>query len=608
MIKNIKRVGIIFLAVAIICLTFCAVTLVENTATNDNATIVNNGSRYNVNGRYELSGDCNAMAVGWSEAIQDSMDNNRTVRITLKNNWIAQQDSTYFTSFGDGVGFNYGRIFIPPLTSVVLDLNGFNIDRNLTAPLEFEYGHVIVIDDRCVFELRDSSYDTTLAHQTLESNPENLTKLPFGKVKGGVSSYLLEGRPSNGAGIRIQGNSVFNMYGGIICDNTAQSVRSRGGGIATTDSQESAVINIYAGIVASNTSECIAGGIYMGNGTVNLYDAIIYGNTAKVSGGGIFMLGEKARLNLYNTASIVDNKCLQSNGSFSGIELSDTTGGIAMYDRTQLLLKGNVIFDKNSSPADTSDILLLQNQKINIQCELSNKICVKLSSDYGLFNSFTNGYSSYNSASPDTIFVSVNSKQLAKLKSGEVMFDCYPQSNYDFVYLSNGYRKYYKDNELLHNYNDEVIDKFVLGKIEPNTSVNEFMNNIIPFGFENLELYDSKGNMIYKNNSAVTNEDYNNGNEFAVGTGWYLEHTLAGNKERIYLSVLGDLTGDGKVNSADVNCLRKIVSDSNYFETLAEKPYLQLAMMITNCGSINSSCSDVLWNVVCNKDKIINYL
>ncbi len=64
----------------------------------------------------------------------------------------------------------------------------------------------------------------------------------------------------------------------------------------------------------------------------------------------------------------------------------------------------------------------------------------------------------------------------------------------------------------------------------------------------------------------------------------------------------------GKINSADVNCLRKIVGGISIFEALEDKPYLQLAVMITNVGGINSSCSDVLWNIICNKDKIINYL
>ena len=70
--------------------------------------------------------------------------------------------------------------------------------------------------------------------------------------------------------------------------------------------------------------------------------------------------------------------------------------------------------------------------------------------------------------------------------------------------------------------------------------------------------------------------------------------------------MLGDLTGDGKINSADVNYLRN-VANNNLFNSLVDKPYIQLAMLINNKDGLTNSDATILWNVVCGTEKINNF-
>ena len=199
------------------------------------------------------------------------------------------------------------------------------------------------------------------------------------------------------------------------------------------------------------------------------------------------------------------------------------------------------------------------------------------------------------------------------LKNGEVFLDKSADSEYDYLYIdkSDRTRKYYNENEVLHNYNDATLTDgvFVLGKILPNTSVNEFVKNILPFKFNSLKIYNCNGSQVYGDgaDSKFANL-FGDGNEFAIGTGWRIEYLKSnGNNETIYLSVLGDITGDGKVNSADVNYLRQVANNVTLYESFADKPYLQSAMLISNVKGLSVSDTEILWNVICGKSKINFY-
>ncbi|MDE6967203.1 MAG: hypothetical protein K2P12_00975, partial [Clostridia bacterium] len=89
------------------------------------------------------------------------------------------------------------------------------------------------------------------------------------------------------------------------------------------------------------------------------------------------------------------------------------------------------------------------------------------------------------------------------------------------------------------------------------------------------------------NNIAGISEYYDNKYNLAVGTGWRIEIYTADDKlvETIYLSVLGDITGDGKINSTDITYLKQISTKEIDFTSLSLEQ--QLASMIDNRGMIS---------------------
>ena len=167
---------------------------------------------------------------------------------------------------------------------------------------------------------------------------------------------------------------------------------------------------------------------------------------------------------------------------------------------------------------------------------------------------------------------------------------------------------------MIHAVNDYVKrqevngGKLVWGNITPNTSVNQFISNINYDG-TSIKLLNGAKEVVYGEGADSKFADkLNNGNEFAVGTGWKVEiYTNSGEMvEEIYLSVLGDLTGDGKVNSADLNYLRQIVNN-NGFESLSSEQ--KLTALIVNKGKEPASTDiQILWEAICGRIDINEFI
>ena len=182
---------------------------------------------------------------------------------------------------------------------------------------------------------------------------------------------------------------------------------------------------------------------------------------------------------------------------------------------------------------------------------------------------------------------------------------------YRFIYYdeADGTRKTYKEGGLVHGINDSEVNggKAILGNISPNTSVKVFIENL-GFDANNIQLFAGNKLVYDKTNGYILNDNnYDNGAELAVGTGWYINYTAVnGEVETIYLSVLGDITGDGKVNSADVNYLRQIVNN-NRFESLSEEQ--KLSALIVNKGKEPTSTDvQILWEAVCGRIDINEFI
>jgi len=453
------------------------------------------------------------------------------------------------------------------------------------------------------------------------------------------NSIIIGNISSNEAGaITVAGNINFEMNNVIISNNTA---KSHSGALVVFNENTKVTINDC--VFYKNESDMSGAGI-VSNGITTITNCNFIGNVAKNSGGAIF--------NNTNSSCTIDSCLFENNSSaesgggiynsdnialmsISNSEIKGNTakygGGICTFaDITSikntiitgnhatenaggihtgnLRISGATVIKDNSSDGKYDDLYLTQDIKVEVVGLLTSEgkdahIQVDLNDNYNLFETFTLGYTYYGNGNqnPSKYFFTKDNKKVAVLKNEEVIFDLKEKSIYDFVYLDNGYRKTYTENDKLHGYNDSELERYVLGNIKPSTSVNEFVNNLAALGIDknNLQLSDSKGKTIYQNgavDSGINSAIADNGKEMAIGTGWYIQ----ANGETIYLSVLGDVNGDGSISASDVSYLREIASDNALYESLSMEK--KLASMVINKGEITTADAEIVRNVI---DKII---
>ena len=179
------------------------------------------------------------------------------------------------------------------------------------------------------------------------------------------------------------------------------------------------------------------------------------------------------------------------------------------------------------------------------------------------------------------------------------------ESGYSYLLLDeNNKRTAYETKGLVHGENDsnvnekEGVSRYILGNIKPNTAVNSFVNNLV-YDKTQIQIYNSNRTLIYDKGvaaSGIQEELLNNRYELAVGTGWYIEYNVGGNVETIYLSVLGDVNGDGRISASDVSYLRQIANDSTLYESLSLEK--KLASMVINKGSVTSADAEIVRNII----------
>ena len=321
----------------------------------------------------------------------------------------------------------------------------------------------------------------------------------------------------------------------------------------------------------------------------------------QVNGGGLLICNTGTNNVTLNKGVISGNYCEGNGGG-----VSDTSDSAVIK-----IGSGMQIFD-NIAHGVPSDLRLEQGQKITVAEDMSNNmgashIGIKLADDYGS-RTFTTGYGANNSGNnPSAYFFSNDGIKIATLNGNEVSFEKTIESNvYDFVYIENGKRQNYKENNLTHAVNDYeksmIVNngKLILGNIGVNTSINTLIGNI-NFSRNHIKIYNNKNQLVYDKGNSVAGINasyYDNGREFAVGTGWKIEtYTDSGVIiETIYLSVLGDVNGDGRISASDVTYLRQIASDNALYESLSVEK--KLASMVINKGNVTSADAEIVRNVV----------
>ncbi len=174
------------------------------------------------------------------------------------------------------------------------------------------------------------------------------------------------------------------------------------------------------------------------------------------------------------------------------------------------------------------------------------------------------------------------------------------ESGYSYLVLEDDKRVTYTQKGLLHGDNDSEIERYILGNIAPNTSVKEFVNNLV-YDKTQIEIYNNKNKLIYNKGvaaSGITEEMLNQKYELAVGTGWYIKTSV----ETIYLSVLGDVTGDGRISAVDVTYLRQIANDKEVYNNLSVEK--KLASLVLNVGVVTTADAEIIRNIMDNKISI----
>ncbi len=128
----------------------------------------------------------------------------------------------------------------------------------------------------------------------------------------------------------------------------------------------------------------------------------------------------------------------------------------------------------------------------------------------------------------------------------------------------------------------------VIGNIAVNTSVEMLKTKLAEIGINisAITIYNRKGEAV-SDNTAI------------VGTGWRIE--VGG--EVTYLSVLGDLTGDGGITAADISYLREIVANN----ITNVQDCILLSAILLNKGGITTADSEVLKQSINKKTDISNY-
>lgn len=167
---------------------------------------------------------------------------------------------------------------------------------------------------------------------------------------------------------------------------------------------------------------------------------------------------------------------------------------------------------------------------------------------------------------------------------------------------SSVYRRTYKEKSLVHGKDDLDFDRFVIGQIGPKTTVNTFITNFETAVANSIKLYKADGTLVYNLGSpadGVTADDFNN-TDMGIGTGWKLEYIVDNDvEETVYLSVLGDIDGNGYVNAFDISFLSSVIRGiSTDVQKITGSLELRLAAYVSNNVSYSNNKPDIKANEI----------
>ena len=321
---------------------------------------------------------------------------------------IGEAGHTHYYYLTEDINCNSGYSGIYFEGNVVLCLNGHDIDfsggqnRLAIKPIADRDTKLTICDcDRtnhnCIVEYNDTynnkKYDYTYYGGAIKgyrldisSGTLNLYRCTITGSNNAAAINMASGTTLNMYdGANVLGNSVrddsavlvrgeFNMYGGLIAGNYANSAASYGGGVRVGGSTTAATFHMYDGTIQDNMADNgggvsvtggstfnmhggtiennatrgggwqnYGGGVLVHSGTFNMYGGTITGNqTGTGNGGGLALReGTQSTANIYG-GTISDNT---SHGYGGGIYVSGNTLNIEPDEGKVISITGNKAFD-----------------------------------------------------------------------------------------------------------------------------------------------------------------------------------------------------------------------------------------------------------------------
>lgn len=372
----------------------------------------------------------------WNRTVEKSLSTGRQQTFTLKRNWIADasDDETISTSFGDGVGFDLGRLCVPQGANIKLNLNGYKIDRNLGKSVDC--GNAIYVQNNATLILEDtSSAQTGMISGAFNAIDGGGAILNMGTatINGGT---ICNNKTAKGGGtgimsrnrVTVNGGTICNNYavgsgpamvvvgeaeinGGVMSDNTAVGT---GGAIYV---HYRSPLTINGGEILRNHSGTNGGGVHVSSGHIIVNGGVMSGNYSLLQGGALSVQisGENGvpTANIYG-GEITDNYA-QRNG-----------GGIYTYNTTLNIYDGKVNNNRSIERGggiyvDANSKLAFYNGEINdnVSVEHSGGIYINNSSKVTMHNGVISG--NYTEGNGAAICVGTNSNGSFTMNGGRIM-------------------------------------------------------------------------------------------------------------------------------------------------------------------------------------------
>ena len=357
---------------------------------------------------------------GWNEAVglaksEYSADSTAYVKVVLAKDWKAESNG-----FGTTGNFSAGRLLVPSASNILIDLNGNDIDRNLSEATV--NGHAILVEGNLT--VVDSTYgrgSITGGYNRASSDAIGggvLVTGTFNLKSGSIKGNKVQGSNVFGAGVAVNGGT-FNMYDGSITGNVATATGdSYGGGVCVY----TGTFNMYDGVI-SNGNATYGGGVATYNASsLTIAGGTIYSNTATKDGGGIYV--NKNSVNVAVEANIkggdIFNNTADNGGgiatvgsSGSAIKVNMTAGNISSnsaktlgggiyLSNTEISLSGHPQILNNYKAEEATvatNMLVLASSTVKVAGKLDDEAVIYLNLDDGLVGTgkaFTSGYGEHN--------------------------------------------------------------------------------------------------------------------------------------------------------------------------------------------------------------------